>query len=126
MASAIVNIVRLGRAGLVLALHGVRFVPKGVALPLPVRLAILATAPLRLIMLPFQLGRSRETRTATALTRLGPSYIKLGQFLATRADLIGAELASDLAHLQDKLPPFPDKEARRAVSSRGMKVSACW
>ena len=115
MASAIVNIVRLGRAGLVLALHGVRFVPKGVTPPLPVRLAILLTAPLRLVMLPFQLRRSRETRVATALTKLGPSYIKLGQFLATRGDLIGPELARDLAHLQDKLPPFSEREARRAV-----------
>ncbi len=115
MASAIANVVRLSRAGMVLALHGVRFVPKGVSLPLPLRLAIVATAPLRLVMLPFQLGRARQTRTATALTRLGPSYIKLGQFLATRADLIGPDLAKDLAHLQDKLPPFSEKEARRAV-----------
>ena len=115
MASTLLNLVRLSRAGLVLALHGVRFVPKGVTPPLPVRLAILATAPLRLVMWPFQLGRPREARVATALTKLGPSYIKLGQFLATRADLIGPDLARDLAHLQDKLPPFPEKEARRAV-----------
>ena len=115
VASTVLNLVRLSRAGLVLALHGVRFVPKGVSPPLPVRLAILLTAPLRLVMWPFQLGRARETRVATALTRLGPSYIKLGQFLATRGDLIGPDLAKDLAHLQDKLPPFSDREARRAV-----------
>jgi ubiquinone biosynthesis protein len=54
---------------------------------------------------------------AGALTSLGPSYIKLGQFLATRADLIGPELASDLRHLQDKLPPFSMKEARTAVEA---------
>ena len=115
MSSAIVNIVRLSRAGLVLALHGVRFVPKGITPPLAVRLAILLTAPLRLVMLPFQRRRPRETRVASALTKLGPSYIKLGQFLATRGDLIGPDLARDLAHLQDKLPPFPEMEARRAV-----------
>src|SRR5262249_18350238 len=50
-----------------------------------------------------------------ALTSLGPSYIKLGQFLATRSDLIGPELARDLGHLQDKLPPFSLKEARAAI-----------
>ena len=50
-----------------------------------------------------------------ALTSLGPSYIKLGQFLATRADLIGPELAGDLRHLQDRLPPFSMEEARKAV-----------
>jgi ubiquinone biosynthesis protein len=90
-------------------------VPKGVTLPLPVRLGLLATAPIRWLAWPFHLGRSRETRVATALTRLGPSYIKLGQFLATRRDLIAPELAADLSHLQDKLPPFSMVEARRAV-----------
>ena len=124
MASTVFNIVRLGRAGLVLALYGVRFVPKGVTPPLAVRLGIWLTAPLRLVMLPFQFGRARETRVATALTRLGPSYIKLGQFLATRGDLIGSDLARDLAHLQDKLPPFSEKEARRAVEEAlGGKLS---
>ena len=53
---------------------------------------------------------------ADALTSLGPSYIKLGQFLATRADLIGPELAADLRHLQDKLPAF--SMARRAAPWR--------
>jgi ubiquinone biosynthesis protein len=46
---------------------------------------------------------------------LGPSYIKLGQFLATRDDIIGRELAADLATLQDRLPPFSQEEARKAV-----------
>ena len=124
MASTVLNLIRLSRAGLVLALYGVRFVPKGVTPPLPVRLAIVATAPLRLLMLPFQLGRPREARVAMALTKLGPSYIKLGQFLSTRGDLIGPELARDLAHLQDKLPPFADAEARRAVEEAlGGKLS---
>jgi ubiquinone biosynthesis protein len=115
LASAILNLLRLSRAGLVLAQHGVRFVPKGVTPPLAVRLGLLAAVPLRLLTWPLRIGKPAETRTADALTRLGPSYIKLGQFLATRGDLIGQELARDLSHLQDKLPPFAMAEARRAV-----------
>ena len=37
---------------------------------------------------------------------MGTTFIKLGQFLATRPDIIGEELANDLEKLQDKLPPF--------------------
>jgi len=46
-------------------------------------------------------------RLATALEKLGPTFIKLGQALSTRADLVGDEVAQDLARLQDKLPNFP-------------------
>ena len=58
---------------------------------------------------------ANEAKLSTALTSLGPSYIKLGQFLATRDDIIGRELAADLATLQDRLPPFSQDEARKAV-----------
>lgn len=115
MAGALANSLRLARAGAVLAQHGVRFVPKGEAVPLPLRLARALTAPLRLVAAPFHAGELPETRVATALTRLGPSYIKLGQFLATRPDVIGPELAQDLAQLHDNLPPFSMAQARRAV-----------
>ena len=115
MAGALTNSLRLMRAGIVLAQHGVRFVPKGMAVPLPLKLARAATLPLRIITAPFRWGKPQETRVAAALTQLGPSYIKLGQFLATRADVIGPELAADLSHLQDKLPPFSMLEARAAV-----------
>ncbi|NOU04953.1 MAG: 2-polyprenylphenol 6-hydroxylase [Hyphomicrobiaceae bacterium] len=115
MASALGNIFRLGRAGIVLAQHGVSFVPKGMKAPLPLKLARWVTLPLQLVTWPFRIGKPKEQRVARALTSLGPSYIKLGQFLATRGDLIGLELQRDLAHLQDKLPPFSMAEARRAV-----------
>ena len=46
-----------------------------------------------------------------ALERLGPAYIKLGQMLATRPDIVGVEMAQALEHLQDRLPPFSEKEA---------------
>ncbi|HXQ50230.1 MAG TPA: 2-polyprenylphenol 6-hydroxylase [Stellaceae bacterium] len=54
-------------------------------------------------------------RLAAALQALGPSFIKLGQALSLRADLIGDEVAADLALLQDRLPPFPGAEARATV-----------
>jgi ubiquinone biosynthesis protein len=115
MANALMNLLRLARAGIVLAQHGVRFVPPGAKAPLPLRLAHAATWPIRAISWPFQAGKPRERRITDALSSLGPSYIKMGQFLATRADIIGPELASDLRHLQDRLPPFSMEEARRAI-----------
>jgi ubiquinone biosynthesis protein len=54
---------------------------------------------------------------ATALHALGPSFIKLGQALSTRADLVGEDIASDLSALQDRLPPFPSAEARATVAA---------
>ena len=50
-----------------------------------------------------------------ALTALGPAYIKFGQVLSTRPDVVGDELAVQLRVLQDKLPPFSMKEAEREV-----------
>ena len=55
-------------------------------------------------------------RLATALTRLGPSYVKLGQFLATRPDVVGG-LGARPETLQDKMPPFPQAAAVRAVEA---------
>ncbi|MFA5949839.1 MAG: 2-polyprenylphenol 6-hydroxylase [Hyphomicrobium sp.] len=115
MANAITNIWRLTRAGLVLAQHGVQFVPKGQKVPLALKLARIATLPVQVLAWPFNAGRPKERRISSALAALGPSYIKLGQFLATRADVIGADLAGDLGHLQDRMPPFSMAEARRAI-----------
>nr|WP_280890775.1 2-polyprenylphenol 6-hydroxylase [Jiella mangrovi] len=55
--------------------------------------------------------RARRDRLSQALHRLGPSYVKLGQFLATRPDIVGADIASELGALQDKVPPFPREQA---------------
>ena len=52
-----------------------------------------------------------------ALQRLGPGFIKFGQALSTRADLIGPDLALGLSELQDRLPPFSPRIARRQVES---------
>ncbi len=56
-------------------------------------------------------------RLAAAFTALGPSFIKLGQALSIRADLIGEEVAADLSQLQDQLPPFPADQARATVAA---------
>lgn len=62
-------------------------------------------------------GRDRGQRLADAVTRLGPSYVKLGQFLATRPDVVGAEIARDLAKLQDRMATFPTSAAIMAIES---------
>jgi ubiquinone biosynthesis protein len=60
-------------------------------------------------------GRPGE-RLARAFVALGPSFIKLGQMLSTRADLVGEAIAADLSELQDRLEPFPSSEARRTIA----------
>jgi ubiquinone biosynthesis protein len=110
--SAIANMARLTKAGAVLAWSGARVLPDEANLPGPLALFARVTAPLR----KNGTGAGRnETKLSDALTSLGPSYIKLGQFLATRDDIIGRELARDLSTLQDRLPPFSQSEARAAV-----------
>lgn len=52
-------------------------------------------------------------RLARALSELGPSFIKLGQALSTRPDLMGEEVAHDLSELQDQLPPFSFDDVQR-------------
>ncbi len=52
-----------------------------------------------------------------ALTALGPAYIKFGQILSTRPDVVGDELAEQLKYLQDKLPPFPNAIAKRMIKA---------
>lgn len=56
-------------------------------------------------------------RLALALAHLGPTFIKFGQALSTRADLLGEEVAADLSELQDRLPPFPFAEAKRQIET---------
>jgi ubiquinone biosynthesis protein len=110
MFGAFLNLIRLARAGATLAWHGVHILPDGPGTPAPARLARRLSAPFRA-----KGDDAQQVRLSKALTALGPSYIKLGQFLATRRDVIGPALAGDLAQLQDKLPPFPMAEARRTI-----------
>ncbi|MDO5605193.1 MAG: 2-polyprenylphenol 6-hydroxylase [Paracoccus sp. (in: a-proteobacteria)] len=52
-----------------------------------------------------------------AITALGPAYIKFGQILSTRPDVVGADLAAQLSYLQDKLPPFPTPTAEAMIEA---------
>ncbi len=60
-----------------------------------------------------------------ALTALGPAYIKFGQTLATRPDIVGDEMAVQLKYLQDRLPPFPVAQAKAMVEAElGLPIGA--
>jgi len=54
-------------------------------------------------------------RLVAALQALGPTYIKFGQALSTRPDLVGEEVAADLSELHDRLPPFAFAEVRAII-----------
>ena len=54
-------------------------------------------------------------RLCRSLIKLGPSFIKLGQSLATRPDLIGDKMAYDLSQLQDKLLPFDVQQVKQTI-----------
>ncbi len=62
-------------------------------------------------------SKSSGEKLCDALEGMGTTFIKLGQFLATRPDIIGSELANDLEKLQDKLPPFNFEEAKKILKS---------
>jgi ubiquinone biosynthesis protein len=110
--SGLFNLFRLARIGFVLTREGV--------------LGLVETAPLPpLVAFGVRIARlierrgaltNRNGRLAAAFTRLGPNYVKLGQFLATRPDVIGIAAARDLESLQDKMPPFADATARKMIA----------
>lgn len=102
----------LARAGWVLAREGVVSALPVEPLPPPARFAhrvagLVARKRSRTI------GQSE--RLSNALNRLGPSWVKLGQFLATRPDVVGQEIARDLELLQDRMAPFSLAEAKQSV-----------
>ncbi|MDP3527280.1 MAG: 2-polyprenylphenol 6-hydroxylase [Hoeflea sp.] len=59
----------------------------------------------------------RTDRLARAVDRLGPSWVKLGQFLATRPDVVGVDIAKDLSGLQDRMATFPEALARAEIEA---------
>jgi ubiquinone biosynthesis protein len=107
------NLVRLIQIGLILARYDALFLAERVTfLPglLPAIRLLRRRDPGLAALRPGQ-------RLAHALEALGPSFIKLGQMLSTRVDLLGETMAADLSALQDRLPPFPGSEARRIIET---------
>jgi ubiquinone biosynthesis protein len=109
--SALTHVARLARAAFVFAREGVFGVVDPSLVPPPGQLA------LRMARLVERRGAKSGSRLTRALTRLGPAYLKLGQFLATRPDVIGVAMARDLESLQDRLPPFSQAEAEAVVAA---------
>ena len=117
------NLVRLIEIAFILARYDALFPLERVV---GLRLFMAALRPFR--RRQADLARLRPgQRLAAALQAMGPSFIKLGQALSTRADLIGESVATDLSSLQDRLPPFPASEARRMIEEElGQPVSALY
>ncbi len=99
MLASIGHVLRLGRAGFILAREGVFSGVDPAGLPAEARLALLMAG------LVARRGGGME-RLAPAIAKLGPSYVKLGQTLATRPDVVGTAVARELEALQDKMEPF--------------------
>ena len=105
---------RLARAGYVIARAGAFALVDLDALP---------AGPRSVVRMAQRLGprnlsdAERAERLSVALNRLGPSYVKFGQLLATRPDFIGSEASLVLGRLRDEIAPFPDAEARATVAA---------
>ncbi|WP_375201647.1 2-polyprenylphenol 6-hydroxylase [Hyphococcus sp.] len=112
MFSALADYARLFRAGWTLSRRDAL---------IPHEFAHMAPAPVRMVGALSRIGANRTgrpgERLAHAFEKLGPAYVKLGQFMATRPDIIGFELAADLGRLQDKMPAFSEEAARKEIEA---------
>ena len=63
------------------------------------------------------INKDEGERLSSSLESMGTTFIKLGQFLATRPDIIGEQLAKKLENLQDKLPPFSLYQAKEIIKN---------
>ena len=106
------HILRLGRAGFILAREGVFADIEPALLPPQAQ-----TLRPFLLAIARERGGLREKKLARAIERLGPSYVKLGQFLATRPDIVGMATARNLESLRDRVAPFDQMTARAIVES---------
>ena len=102
------NIYRLLQIARALARHDALF---------PLEEAGVATGMIATVRLLSRKDRDRRPgqRLANALQELGPSFVKLGQALSTRPDLIGEEVAADLSELQDHVPAFSFSKAKQTI-----------
>jgi len=109
--SALTHIARVARAGFVFAREGVFGAIDPSLVPPPGPLA------LKMARLVERRGAKSGPRLSRALERMGPAYLKLGQFLATRPDVVGVNMARDLEALQHRLPPFAQSEAEAVIAA---------
>ncbi|MDM8008685.1 MAG: AarF/ABC1/UbiB kinase family protein [Phycisphaerae bacterium] len=66
-------------------------------------------------------------RIARVCEELGPTFVKLGQILSSRPDLVSSDIIAELVKLQDRVPPFPTDQARRIIEADlGMPISQCF
>lgn len=79
----------------------------------------------RILSFGRRLNAPRGERLREALEQLGPIFVKFGQMLSTRRDLLPHDVADELARLQDRVPPFPGKQAEALVEKAlGKPLSA--
>ena len=71
----------------------------------------------RLLRLGRRLDAPRGERLRRTLESLGPIFVKFGQVLSTRRDLLPTDIADELARLQDRVPPFPGESAVREIEA---------
>ena len=102
---------RLVHINAVLVRHGLDEVILGAHVFRPIRFL--------LYLLPWNwIRRSKNppaVRIRRALAELGPLFVKFGQILSTRRDLLPDDIAEELAKLQDRVPPFPGSIARELI-----------
>lgn len=85
------------------------------------RLCVIAYALLRHNAIFFWRGEptfAKGRKFARSLEQLGPTFVKLGQMLSTRPDLIGQDVALALTELQDRVPPFPTKQVHKIIEEQ--------
>ena len=104
---------RLFRIGWVFSKYRLDEFLKILELPVALRLLLLL-APWRLF--PAR-NESRGERLRLAMEELGPVFVKFGQILSTRRDLLPDDMAEALQYLQDRVPPFPSAEARAIIEA---------
>lgn len=107
------QLLRITRINLVLLRHGLDELILDVPLFKPLRF-LKAFMFWRWLKAP---SGTRGERIRGALEDLGPIFIKFGQILSTRRDLLPLDIATELARLQDQVPPFPGADARRIVEA---------
>lgn len=74
-----------------------------------------------------QKDKSRGEFFRTMLEELGPIFVKFGQLLSTRRDLLSDDIAEELEKLQDRVPPFPSKIAKAMIEkSFGKSIEDCF